>query len=309
MGRTAFGGRIWEGFGPDPYLAGIAMHYSVAGIESTGVQSCSKHYITNEQETQRSNTTATDGTNIPAYSSKVDDRTLHEIYLWPFANAVKAGTSSVMCAYNRVNQTYSCANSNLLTTILKEELAFPGYVVSDWEATHDTVPTANAGLDMEMPGLTSPTAYYFGDKLFEAINSSLVSGDRLTDMATRVMGAYFRLGQDADFPTLDPGNGPALLTWTLGHNSAISALFPDVPARDVRGDHAQVTRKIGSAGTVLLKNLGSFLPLTNQTNIAVFGNGSPDPDIGSGYHGSSPFGNQMGTLIIGGGSGSVRVSD
>ncbi|KAI0465686.1 glycosyl hydrolase family 3 N terminal domain-containing protein [Xylaria cf. heliscus] len=112
IGRHARGGRNWEGFGPDPYLAGVAMNASVMGIQSTGVQACSKHLIANEQETQRSSSTS-GGKVIEAISSNVDDRTLHELYLWPFGNAVKAGTSTVMCAYNRVNGNYSCANSGL----------------------------------------------------------------------------------------------------------------------------------------------------------------------------------------------------
>src|SRR6478609_9778887 len=131
MGRSVLGGRNWEGFGPDPYLSGVAMHASVSGIQSVGVQACSKHFIGNEQETQRTQTTEEDGTVINALSSNIDERTLHEMYLWPFADAVKAGTASVMCSYNRVNQTYSCANHHLLS-ILKDELALPGYVVSDW---------------------------------------------------------------------------------------------------------------------------------------------------------------------------------
>lgn len=127
------------------------MHASASGIQSVGVQACSKHFIGNEQETQRTQTTEEDGTVINALSSNIDERTLHKMYLRPFADAVKAGTASVMCSYNRVNQTYSCANHHLLS-ILKVELAFPGYVVSDWYATHGTASFANTGLDLEMPG-------------------------------------------------------------------------------------------------------------------------------------------------------------
>lgn len=152
MGRHARGGRNWENFGLDPYLPGVAMEASVRGIQSTGVQTCSKHYIGNEQEAQRARTMLEDGTVVEALSVSIDDRALHELYLWSFAGAVRAGTSSIMCSYNRVDGTYSCSNSELLTTILKDELAFPGYVVSDWTATHSTAGSADAGLDLEMPG-------------------------------------------------------------------------------------------------------------------------------------------------------------
>jgi beta-glucosidase len=107
------------------------MYETVIGMQDAGTQTSSKHFIANEQETQRSNSFLQDGTEIAALSANVDDRTLHELYLWPFADAVRAGTTSMMCSYNRLNQTYSCENDALLNNILKEELGFQGYVVSD----------------------------------------------------------------------------------------------------------------------------------------------------------------------------------
>ncbi|KAI1123205.1 glycoside hydrolase family 3 protein [Nemania abortiva] len=312
MGRHARGGRNWEGFGPDPYLAGVAMNASVTGVQSTGVQACSKHMIANEQETQRSSSTS-DGEVIEAISSNVDDRTLHELYLWPFADAVKAGTSTVMCSYNRVNGNYSCANADLLNTFLKEELAFPGYVLSDWYATHATEASANGGLDIEMPGNVSSLAgpAYFGDALLEAVDEGLVTEQRLEDMAKRVMAPYFRLGQDHDFPTVDPASGPAFLVYQFGHQSPLSALYPEVEARDVRGDHAEIIREIGSAGTVLLKNVNGTLPLKSVSNVGIFGNDAGYPTIGSVFLdiGTHPEGFEYGTFAIGGGSGTVRHKD
>ncbi|KAI3324620.1 glycoside hydrolase family 3 protein [Xylariaceae sp. AK1471] len=313
MGRHARGGRNWEGFGPDPYLAGVAMNASITGIQSTGVQACSKHLVANEQETQRTSTTSDDGTVIEAISSNVDDRTLHELYLWPFANAVKAGTSSVMCSYNRVNGNYSCANSDILTNFLKDELAFPGYVLSDWFATHGTENFANAGLDIEMPGNVSSLAgpAYFGDSLMEAVNGGLVPEQRLNDMAVRVMAPYFRLGQDQDFPTLDPSTGPVFATYQFGHQSPLFAYLPEIDARDVRGDHAQVIREIGPAGTVLLKNVNGVLPLRSITNVGIFGNDADYPAVGSAFVdiNNHPEGFEYGTFDIGGGSGAVRHTD
>lgn len=313
MGRHARGGRNWEGFGPDPYLAGVSMNASVSGIQSTGVQACSKHLVANEQELQRTSSTAEDGTAIEAISSNVDDRTLHELYLWPFADAVKAGTSTIMCAYNRVNGNYSCANSDILTTFLKEELAFPGYVISDWFATHGTENFANEGLDIEMPGNVSTLAgpAYFGDRLLEAVNDGIVSEERLDDMAKRVMSPYFRLGQDDSFPTVDPSSGPVFLTYQFGHGSPLSAYYPEVDARDVRGEHAAIIREIGAAGTVLLKNINGALPLTNSSNVGVFGNDALYPTVGSVYFdiGGHSEGFEWGTYDIGGGSGTVRHTD
>ena len=73
---------------------------------------------------------------------------MHELYLWPFANAVHAGVASVMCAYNRLNGTYACENSKSLNGLLKEELGFQGYVMSDWGGTHSGIAGVESGQDM-----------------------------------------------------------------------------------------------------------------------------------------------------------------
>lgn len=95
LGRSAFGGRNWEGFSPDPYLTGDLFTSSINGIQHAGVQACAKHFIGNEQETQRQPTTNEKGNTIESVSSNIDDRTLHELYLWPFQQAVRAGVASV----------------------------------------------------------------------------------------------------------------------------------------------------------------------------------------------------------------------
>jgi beta-glucosidase len=120
LGRSPFGGRNWEGFSPDAYLTGELVEDTIVGMQSAGVQACVKHFILNEQETQR-NPSTENGTTIEAISSNIDDKvsiarragrrlradivykTMHETYLWPFANAIRAGSASVMCSYNRIN--------------------------------------------------------------------------------------------------------------------------------------------------------------------------------------------------------------
>ncbi|KAI0185435.1 glycosyl hydrolase family 3 N terminal domain-containing protein [Xylaria flabelliformis] len=291
MGRHARSGRNWEGFGPDPYLASVAMNASVTRIPSAGVQACSKRLAANEQESQRTSTTS-NGRVVEAISSNVDDRTLHELYLWPFGNAVKADTSLVMCSYNRVNGHYSCANSDLSTKFLKDELAFPGYALSGWFVTHGTKNFANAGLDIEMPGNVSVLAgpSYFGDALLEAVNEGLVPEQRLEDMTKRATAP-----------------GPVLAVVQYGHQTPLLPSFPEVDARDVRRDHAQVIREIGSVGTVLLKNVDGTLHLKN-INVGVFGNYAGYPTIGSVFLdiGGHPEGFEHGTLDTGGGSANVR---
>ena len=73
-----------------------------------------------------------------------------ELYLWPFADAVRAGVGSIMCSYNQVNNSYACQNSEVLNHLLKTELNFQGFVMSDWSAQHTGVASALAGLDMSM---------------------------------------------------------------------------------------------------------------------------------------------------------------
>lgn len=147
------------------------MEETIKGIQKSGVQSCAKHWIGNEQETQRNPTTAGGAINgkiiQESISSNLDDRTMHELYMWPFANAVKAGVSSVMCSYQRLNGSYACENSKALNGLLKEELGFQGisscqniseidsnvfkgYVMSDWGGTHSGVASIKSGLDMDM---------------------------------------------------------------------------------------------------------------------------------------------------------------
>ncbi|ODN95322.1 hypothetical protein L198_04718 [Cryptococcus wingfieldii CBS 7118] len=99
MGRVAAAGRNWEGFGGDPYLSGWATDATVRGLQDAGVQACVKHFVSNEQE--RNRTTS---------SSNIDDRTLREIYTHPFLRAVQAEVASVMCSYNLVNGSWACEN-------------------------------------------------------------------------------------------------------------------------------------------------------------------------------------------------------
>jgi beta-glucosidase len=120
LGRSPFAGRNWEGFSPDPYLSGVLVEDTIVGMQSIGVQACVKHFIMNEQETQRNPSRNENGTTIEALSSNLDDKvsvstindtlelicnnkTMHETYLWPFANAIRAGSASVMCSYQRIN--------------------------------------------------------------------------------------------------------------------------------------------------------------------------------------------------------------
>lgn len=300
LGRHPLGGTNWEGFSPDPYLSGVAMAQTIKGMQSARVQTSSKHFIGSEQETHRHD-----------ISSNIDDRTFHELYLWPFAEAVKAGTSSILCSYNRLNQTHSCENSDLLNRILKEELGFEGYVMSDFFATSSGVKSIHAGLDLNMPGVIAAgeSSSYFGDNIIEAANNGSVSMARIDDMVRRIMTPYYLLRQDEGFEVPDPSIGCLQSCHVSFSSGCGNNQTCNIPARDVRGDHATIIRELGAAGTVLLKNINSTLPLRAPKNIGVFGNDAADLVDGMAFVQPLPEeGYNIGTMAIGGGPGSGRHS-
>lgn len=324
LGRHPMGGRNWEGFSADPYLAGEAMKYTIAGHQSVGVQTSSKHLIANEQETQRTRSVLKDGTIVDAVSSNIDDRTLHELYLWPFADAIRAGTTSIMCSYNRLNGTYACEHEHLLRDVLRGELGFRGWVVSDWFASHSTAGSANAGLDMEQPG-DLPEGFdntwggsgFYGRNLEEAVRAGNVTEERLDEMVRRVMTPYFLLGQDdPGYPGIDEDMRFVLGMFDSGW-SALQGRGTAVPGRDVRGDHYELIRKMGASSSVLLKNTKKTLPIKETgrckageevVNIGVFGNAAIEPTEGLASLRSyeTPSGPEFGALSVGGGAGSGR---
>ncbi|KAL8287847.1 avenacinase [Gaeumannomyces tritici] len=311
LGRSPYAGRNWEGFSPDSYLAGVLAEQTVKGMQSVGVQTCTKHFIGNEQEEQR-NPTTVDGKGVEAISSNIDDRTMHETYLWPFYNAVRAGTTSIMCSYQRINGSYGCQNSKTLNGLLKTELGFQGFVVSDWAATHSGVASIEAGLDMNMPGplnFFAPTlGSYFGKNITTAVNNGTLSSRRIDDMIERIMTPYFALGQDKDYPPVDGSTVPIgfLQPDVWSHE------FPLGPTVDVRRNHHKHVRELGAAGSVLLKNENGALPLKKPMNIGVFGNDAADFTRGSytagGFFGGVGGDYDIGTLPLGGGSGTGRYT-
>lgn len=139
--RSPLGGRNFEYFSEDPYLAGKLAASQIKGIQQWKVGTSLKHFAANNQEYRRM-----------SISSELDERTLREIYLTGFEIAVKeASPWTLMCSYNRVNGEYASENKKLLTDILRDEWGFEGYVMSDWGAVSDRVKGLQAGLELEMP--------------------------------------------------------------------------------------------------------------------------------------------------------------
>jgi beta-glucosidase len=315
VGRLATNGRNWEGFGSDPYLNGILGAQSVIGLQKSVIASI-KHFVAYEQETNRNPIRTDDGV-IHSTSANLDDKTMHELYVWPFQDLIYAGAGSVMCSYNRINNTYACENSKAMNGILKGEMNFQGFVVSDWVGQHSGLPSANAGLDMAMPN--SP--YWDNNQLVQAVNSSVLNRTRLVDMATRIVATWYQFGQDdADFPSTGVGMARDLL---MPH------AFVD--ARDPASKPSLLDQAI--QGHVLVKNVNNSLPLKSPKVLSVFGYGavaqtSFDPGDGTFAQNWESIGLQqqqfqelasnspvmnapsrfMGTLIVGGGSGSNTPS-
>src|SRR5215469_3129799 len=198
-----------------------------------------KHLAVYNQETNR---------NTAADNAVVSNQATQEIYLPAFEAAVQQGAaSSVMCSYSYTNGTAACQNPYTLRTVLRDQDAFGGFVTSDWGATHSTAASANAGLDMDMPGGDG----HFGSALHTAVTNGSVSMVTLNSMVSHVLTEMFAFGL-FDKPTA--GSPSATAT-----NPADQA-------------HA---RALAEEGTVLLKNSGNVLPLSSSDSaIAVIGAGA-----------------------------------
>ena len=178
--RTPLGGRTFESFAEDPWLASRLTVAYINGVQAHGVGCCVKHFACNDQEHERM-----------SISVDIDDRALREIHLAPFEAAVaEAGVWSVMGAYNRFHGTFCCEHPRLLGEILKREWGFDGVVVSDWFGTHSTVDAATAGLDIEMPG----PGHWFGAHLADAVKAGDVDEAVLDEKARRILRLAERTG-------------------------------------------------------------------------------------------------------------------
>lgn len=281
MDRNARHGRNWEGFGSDPYLAGENAFAFVQGVQDQGVVATAKHYICNEQETNRmydgSDGMRQVGRNATkGYSVSLDDKTMHEIYLWPFTSSVAAGVGSIMCSYNQVNGTPACQNNKTLNGLLKGELQFQGNVISDSGATKAGVESVLGGLDLDSPGNDGLLGY----ALIAAVRNGSITETRVDDMVTRIMAPYYLLGQDQAYPSVDLD-------------------------RDTTGDNDEINRQLARAGMILLKNTNNILPfnVSKDTSFYIYGAAAGQTDEDFRTRGLPEHG---GALYQGEGSGYIQ---
>ncbi|MFT3797412.1 glycoside hydrolase family 3 protein [Microbacterium sp.] len=233
IARVPIGGRTFESYGEDPLLAARTGVAFVKAVQAEGVQACAKHYAINNQEDHRSSIDAV-----------IDERTMMELYLPPFEALVQEGqVASMMASFNRVNGTFACDNSELLTDILRDRLGFRGWIMSDYGANHSTAESANAGLDQEQPG-----EGFWGAKLWHAWNDGEVSEETLDEKVRRILRPLIGMGQLENRTTIEDFDAEA---------------------------HHDIAQSIAERSMVLLRNDG-VLPLRGVRKIALIGSDVDD---------------------------------
>jgi beta-glucosidase len=236
LAREPRNGRNFEYTGEDPLLAGIMAGEQIRGVQSNGVVSTMKHFAYNDQETGRNH-----------LNVKIEDAAGRMSDLLAFQIALERGNpGSVMCAYNRINGPYACEHDHLLNKVLKGDWGFKGYVMSDWGATHSTIPAALAGLDQQS-GYPFDKSPYFDGALKEAVQNGHVPEARLTDMAKRIV-------------------------WALAASGALDQPVKVEPEKIDYTAHGKISQRDAEEGIVLLKNDNNVLPLAgNLKRIAIIG--------------------------------------
>ena len=251
--RSPLNGRNFEYFGEDPFLGSRIVVGYINGVQSQGVASTVKHYMGNNSEFDRHGT-----------DSIIDERTMREIYLPIFEAAVRdAHVAAIMDSYNLTNGEHMTQNSRMNNDIAKKEWGFPGVIMSDWDATYDTVGAANGGLDLEMPS----GKFLNREKLLPSIKAGQVSEDTINDKVRRILRTEFEFG------------------WPDRNQQDLS-----IPRFNQQG--RQIALQAAREGIVLLKNDANVLPFDNSKikTIAVIGpEGYPAVPVGGGSAQVVPF--------------------
>ncbi|MFC9506170.1 beta-glucosidase [Streptomyces sp. NPDC057002] len=248
--RVPYGGRNFETFAEDPLLSSRMVAQEIAGIQGEGLMTSVKHFAANNQERDRQ-----------TLDARVGEQALREVELPPFEAALKAGASSFMCAYNKVNGVYACENEELLNNVLREQWGFEGWVMSDWRATHSTK-SLSAGLDQEMP-----LGQYLDAPLKKAVQDGSIPQSKLDMSVTRILTQMHHFG---------------LLRCASPAGAREGCTLPERPApAGTMGD--RIAQQVAEQGAVLLKNERHTLPLTTRSgSLAVIGQPAQRPVIGGG---------------------------
>ncbi|WP_345951971.1 glycoside hydrolase family 3 C-terminal domain-containing protein [Mucilaginibacter sp. PAMB04274] len=230
--RNPLGGRNFEYYSEDPVLAGNISAAIINGMQSNGVGTSIKHFVANNQETNRA-----------IINEMITERALREIYLKPFEIAIKKSQPwTVMSSYNLVNGVHTAERSDLITSILRDEWGFKGYVMTDWGGmAKDIIAQMNAGNDVIMPGNAGQVR-----RIVSAVEHDSLSVEVLNRNVKHVLNIIV--------------NSPTFRKYSYSG-------APDLKA------HSLVSREAGADGIVLLKNHLGTLPLNvSAKNIALLGN-------------------------------------
>ena len=232
--RNPLGGRNFEYYSEDPLIAGSVTAAIVNGIQSNGVGTSIKHFAANNQETNRN-----------TINTIASERALREIYFRAFQIAMsKSKPWTVMSSYNKINGTYTSEDRSLITTILRDEWKYKGFVMTDWFGGKDPVAQMNAGNDLLMPG--TPTQ---SKRILDAVNHDSISLESLNENVEHILN---------------------IIVLSPSFNNYQFSNKPDLAA------HALVSRTAASEGMILLENKNNTLPLKSIKKISLLGNTAYD---------------------------------
>ena len=237
--RSPLCGRNFEYMSEDPYMNSVLAVAYIKGLQSRDVACSVKHFAVNNQETNRT-----------TVDVECSERALREIYLPAFKAAVQEGGAlTVMAAYNKFRGEFCAENNYLVRKILRNEWGFDGVYVTDWGAAHSTVPSMEAGLDLEMGTLIDKYEdWYYANPLIEAVKSGKVPMSLVDEKVGDVLRVMIKTN------VLDPKKrfGPGAMNTK---------------------EHQQATYDAAAEAIVLLKNQNNLLPLdfSSIKSLAVIG--------------------------------------
>lgn len=237
--RSPLCGRNFEYMSEDPYMNSVLAVAYIKGLQSRDVACSVKHFAVNNQETNRT-----------TVDVECSERALREIYLPAFKAAVQEGGAlTVMAAYNKFRGEFCAENNYLVRKILRNEWGFDGVYVTDWGAAHSTVPSMEAGLDLEMGTLIDKYEdWYYANPLIEAVKSGKIPMSLVDEKVGDVLRVMIKTN------VLDPKKrfGPGSMNTK---------------------EHQQATYDAAAEAIVLLKNQNNLLPLdfSSIKSLAVIG--------------------------------------
>ena len=234
--RTPLNGRNFETFSEDPFFSGVMGTAYVKGLQSENVGASVKHFIANNQETNRQ-----------SVSAEISERTLREIYLPAYRRVIKeAQPFTIMAAYNQINGGHATENNYIMNSILRKEYGFTGVLLSDWGGVKSTIQSLNASLDLEMPG----PGNYYEKPLRKALKKGTVTVDVIDQAALRMIQLILKTTNKK------PNLNDSLYQFS-----------------DVMEINKTIARKVAEESVVLLKNENKLLPINTEKvrSIAIIG--------------------------------------